>query len=980
MVSLALVTPSVGAADKKVTLTPAKDLVNEQFIQVQWSGFEPSGLVYIRQCTASPKNLADCSEQLANGVSDERGSGAIYYQVREGEYPGRDFHCTSQDPCGIAVMPDADDVKSSVLTRMEFAFPPSSCPDPEGAVISGSGASAVQRAMLTWSATVCREPYTQPVQYTLKNSVDGLRDFVVKLSDYAITGLPFEAEELAKLEKQGRKFAYAPLATSALVFGYRLFDRQSGEQITDLRLTPGLLAEIFTGQIANWNDPRIQELNPGYKFPPQVRPVGRADNSHATWMVTSFFGALAPGAYEAGGDVYGGGPKTVYPSTGAVDLRTGAPGVAQEVARPATEQDTSVYGHIGWMDMSYAMQYGLAMVAVQNAAGEFVTPNDESISAALGHMKPGEGGTLLGADYATTDPEAYPIPTLNYMVVPTNKIDLEQARLFKEFLGYAVGQGQSDLPPGYLPIPRALASQTRDVASLIEGAVGSTSVPGTAPGPAAGTAGATTAGTIAGASGVGALSAAGGLSAGGGSASSAETSPEDLAEEVEGEYIEAAEFREEQVSVATSGDRPSGDSRAPRRSRRMGMGPVEGEAAPVKSTEEVIQLTQVESALDAEQLATRIDVAMDAMEERIGATTTRSIAGEERLLLTTLSSSLESLLLKMESMAQVDGLKERVVGQRQRYEVLAMDLYRRLEIAGDREARFGGVATAPALQTKVMPVVIPSKATLLGTIARAATIFGLVVVLFIAYELFGSSLSEARSQRLLLDDFKLVVASGATEGLPAAGAPVALLEIPELGLEKVVVEGTTSGELQHGPGHLRNSPMPGQPGNAVVAGRRTTFGAPFGDLDRLEEGDEIFITTPQGRFEYEVAGSEIVEAGESDTIGPTTDNRLTLVTSHPEYLGKERLSVTAALEGDPVLALAAPPTTVGNEENGLTGDSRATTFVLIWLQLSLIAGLGVWLLYRRWSAWATYIIGTPVLLALMVLLFENVDRLLPATL
>ena len=82
--------------------------------------------------------------------------------------------------------------------------------------------------------------------------------------------------------------------------------------------------------------------------------------------------------------------------------------------------------------------------------------------------------------------------------------------------------------------------------------------------------------------------------------------------------------------------------------------------------------------------------------------------------------------------------------------------------------------------------------------------------------------------------------------------------IPKIGVDKIVVEGVGRNDLRKGPGHYPDTPMPGQPGNAAIAGHRTTYGAPFNRIDELEPGDEILVTTLQGPFTYEVTGTEIV--------------------------------------------------------------------------------------------------------------------------
>lgn len=94
---------------------------------------------------------------------------------------------------------------------------------------------------------------------------------------------------------------------------------------------------------------------------------------------------------------------------------------------------------------------------------------------------------------------------------------------------------------------------------------------------------------------------------------------------------------------------------------------------------------------------------------------------------------------------------------------------------------------------------------------------------------------------------------------PEGGEPIGRIEIPVLGVEWWVVEGTDLSYLRDGPGHFLGTPMPGQPGNAALAGHRTTYGAPFHNLDRLKAGDEILVSTFQGKFKYEVMAIPVVD-------------------------------------------------------------------------------------------------------------------------
>ena len=278
---------------------------------------------------------------------------------------------------------------------------------------------------------------------------------------------------------------------------------------------------------------------------------------------------------------------------------------------------------------------------------------------------------------------------------------------------------------------------------------------------------------------------------------------------------------------------------------------------------------------------------------------------------------------------------------------------------------------------------------------------GVLILLFVAYQLWGTGLAEARSQRALKDEFADLVGRTTTTkpGQPPPPAPpppptgtaVAIIKIPEIGVEKAVVEGVSLGDLKKGPGHYPETPMPGQPGNAAIAGHRTTYGAPFYDLDELEKGDAILVTTRQGSFRYEVTEKKVVKPSEVSVLDPTTDNRLTLTTCNPRFSARQRLVVISTLKGTaapPPAATTTPPrgdgttgTTLPSEDvdpAGLSGESASNWPAVLWGLLAAAIWYGAWVLGRKWRKWPAYALGTPVFLVVLFVFFENVSRLLPA--
>jgi sortase A len=125
------------------------------------------------------------------------------------------------------------------------------------------------------------------------------------------------------------------------------------------------------------------------------------------------------------------------------------------------------------------------------------------------------------------------------------------------------------------------------------------------------------------------------------------------------------------------------------------------------------------------------------------------------------------------------------------------------------------------------------------------------------------------------------------------------MRVPKVGLEAVVFEGVDTEALQKGPGHMPDTAFPGQPGNSVLSGHRTTYGRPFHDFDLLVPGDLIEIETSIGTHVYEVRESFIVAPTDVWVTEPRSGAWLTMTTCNPKYSARERLIVTAELVSGP---------------------------------------------------------------------------------
>lgn len=135
------------------------------------------------------------------------------------------------------------------------------------------------------------------------------------------------------------------------------------------------------------------------------------------------------------------------------------------------------------------------------------------------------------------------------------------------------------------------------------------------------------------------------------------------------------------------------------------------------------------------------------------------------------------------------------------------------------------------------------------------------------------------------------------ERRPLPGDAIARIEIPAIGVSEYVVEGTGTGDLRKGPGHYPETPLPGERGTAAIAGHRTTYGAPFRKIDKLERGHVIHVETPNRRYTYRVTDNRIVDDQDLSVLDPVGYRQLILSACHPLYSAEQRVVVFARQVG-----------------------------------------------------------------------------------
>jgi len=282
---------------------------------------------------------------------------------------------------------------------------------------------------------------------------------------------------------------------------------------------------------------------------------------------------------------------------------------------------------------------------------------------------------------------------------------------------------------------------------------------------------------------------------------------------------------------------------------------------------------------------------------------------------------------------------------------------------------------------------------------------GVVILLFVVWQLWGTGISQAHAQSQLKGAFEaslrahhppkatgagpVLIPASAVVPSPAEGSVVAELQIPAIGLDQYVVSGTSATDLSKGPGHYIGSAMPGQAGNVAIAGHRTTHGAPFNRLGSLvppaqgRPGDRIILTTLSGEhLTYVVSGTPTaVSPNDVKVLNYFGDNRITLTTCTPEFSAAQRLIVVGELQQ----RVATPKTPARHISYRIVDSSTASwdwrLLPVVGVEVCLLLLLG--LSYGRIAAWfgstGKWFILVPLWAAGLYSVFDSLTTFLPST-
>lgn len=329
--------------------------------------------------------------------------------------------------------------KNTILTRLcvaTIAIVSSALPLTAATTINGSGATFPAPLYLRWASAFIKANPDSIVNYQGVGSGAGVKDFITGLTDFGASDVAMSDEEIAKV---GGNVLMLPATAGTIVLGYNIPGVATG-----LKLSRDAYSGIFLGTIKLWNDPLIVKDNPDLKLLNlPIIVVARSDGSGTTAVFTTHLVSVSADFKTK----VGSGKSVTWPV-----------GVAGKGNDGVTALIKSTPGAIGYVEFGYAVHNNLAMVTLQNKAGNFIIPTIESGAATLASVILPENLRAF-----ITDPEGandYPIATFTWMLVKKSYPVADKGAAVKAFVNYGLTTGQSVAPElGYITLPDAVVKK-----------------------------------------------------------------------------------------------------------------------------------------------------------------------------------------------------------------------------------------------------------------------------------------------------------------------------------------------------------------------------------------------------------------------------------------------------------------------------------------------------------------------------------------
>jgi len=288
------------------------------------------------------------------------------------------------------------------------------------ASLTGAGATFPFPLYTKWIAEYTKVKPGTKINYQSIGSGGGIRQITERTVDFGASDAPMNDEQLAKAPS----ILHIPTCLGAVVLTYNLEGVPSG-----LKLTPDAAAGIFLGKIKTWNDPAIQTENPDLKLPDKpIATIHRSDGSGTTKIFVDYLSAVSPDWKNGPGT----GTSVNWPG-----------GLGAKGNEGVSGQISSTPGSIGYVELVYAAQNKLSYAAVKNAAGKFITPTLDTITAAAQGASAKMPDDLRISIVNAEGENAYPISGFTYILAYKEQQDLAKGKTLAEFLKWAVHEGQA---------------------------------------------------------------------------------------------------------------------------------------------------------------------------------------------------------------------------------------------------------------------------------------------------------------------------------------------------------------------------------------------------------------------------------------------------------------------------------------------------------------------------------------------------------
>jgi phosphate transport system substrate-binding protein len=309
--------------------------------------------------------------------------------------------------------------------------------------LTGAGATFPAPLYQRWAEEYRRRTGVQ-VNYQAIGSGGGIQQITAATVDFGATDVPMTDEELTEAATE---LVHVPTAFGAVAVVYHLPGVPSG-----LKLSPEVLAGIFLGQITVWNDPALGATNPAMVLPPEeINVVHRSDGSGTTAVFSAYLSQTS----RAWRRLVGAGKELEWP--------TGVGGKGNE---GVTALVRLIPGAIGYVELAYARQTGLATAAVRNRAGSFVLPELSAVSAAAASAQVPDDLRFSVVNVAGA--RAYPLTAATWLLVRRHQADPARAGTLGRFLWWAIHDGQRyNQPLLYAPLPPSLVTRAEQLLRTI---------------------------------------------------------------------------------------------------------------------------------------------------------------------------------------------------------------------------------------------------------------------------------------------------------------------------------------------------------------------------------------------------------------------------------------------------------------------------------------------------------------------------------